>query len=325
MVIMGREITVRDIVFSLLFAIYIEKSFIMKLKLLPYFLLTLSLCLPHQAGAAPDSKSRTLITSANIINTNQNRYPLIFSWMTVQGTGLGPGAPMTPYNYGKGMRAYGIAYQYHEIQPSNSIDIKYWVIDTANTPYVTIEPNDLWGDLAAKFAAKYGSSGTKTLSVMSTINNGKNFASYVKACAAAVYQINPSALLLEETGHILVDNETCSKVQTAPTPTTCDIAGANEIAHGIVNISDVNGYSTKINATVTCSAQATVGFRIVNQRINLGNGISSQLLVNNSLTPENIRVATNTPVNVTIESKLEATAPEPGSISGSSIIIVEIQ
>lgn len=222
--------------------------------------------------------------------------------------------------YAAGYRYYGPVVKLNETVPDGASD---WFSIPDSELSIAINSGDTWPALAARFAQTFGSSGTKTVYSYGPSEVGKTIYTYFDTCMGVGRTRGYSAP--NQPAYAVVDPQTCAKTQQTSTPTTCDIVGPNTIAHGTINAAEVNGYSSTINATVTCSRAATIGFRILNQDINVGNGIKSELQVNGSATPSTISVTKSIPKAITISSTLQATNPTAGTISGSSTIIVDVQ
>lgn len=246
----------------------------------------------------------------------------IVSWIGISDS---MGYPVTLDPYAAGYRYYGPVVKLNETITGPGGGSADWFSIPGTELSIAINSGDTWPALAARFAQTFGSSGTKTISTYgpSEVPGSKTTYTYFDTCMGVgktrgYPSPNPPA-------YAVVDPQTCSKTQQTSTQTTCDIVGPNTIAHGTINAAEVNGYSSTINASVTCSAAATIGFRILNQSINVGNGIKSELKVNGSATPSTISVTKSIPKAITISSTLQATNPTAGTISGSSTIIVDVQ
>ena len=243
----------------------------------------------------------------------------IVSWTGISDSQGYPAAAYDPYS--AGFRYYGPIVKLKESRQGSSMD---WMSMPDSELSIAINPGDTWPALAARFAQTFGLSGTKSVYTYGPSEVSDTIFTFYDTCIGVSKRRGFNASLLPSDA--LADPVTCSKTQKTPTPITCDIVGPNTIAHGMINAAEVNnGYSTTINASVTCSAAATIGFRILNQSINVGNGITSQLKVNGSATPSTISVARSIPKTITISSTLQATNPTAGTISGSSTIIVDVQ
>lgn len=272
-------------------------------------------------------------SAPQIIVTHANIFPMRIDgrdisqvtayWTTIDSSqGAPAGNP-----YAQGLRNYGFLQNY--IARDSPYAEAWWAPNMQQTgghgPIVAVTPEDTWASLTSKFSAQYGSSGSATWRAVTTADPN----AFIKVCIAAYISSSDTTTIITQGGNIsslfMIDPGACSTIAVTPDPTTCDIVGPNTIAHGIINAAEVNGYSTTINATVTCSAAATIGFRILNQSINVGNGITSQLKVNGSATPSTISVTQSIPKTITISSTLQATNPTAGTISGSSTIIVDVQ
>lgn len=268
------------------------------------------------------SAPQIIVTNANIFSIGLRSNQITAYWTTLDSSqGAPAGNP-----YALGFRKYGFLQNYiTQYSPYAEV---WWApnpITQTQGPIVAVTPEDTWASLTSKFTAQYGSSGSATWKAVTTDDPN----AFIRVCIAAYKATVDSTIISSNGGNIstsfMIDPGTCSTIAVTPDPTTCDIVGPNTIAHGTINAAEVNGYSTAINATVTCSAAATIGFRILNQSINVGNGITSQLKVNGSATPSTINVTQSIPKTITISSTLQATNPTAGTISGSSTIIVDVQ
>lgn len=244
----------------------------------------------------------------------------IISWTGISDS---MGYPGTLDPYAAGYRYYGPVVKLNETVTGPGSASADWFSIPDSELSIAINSGDTWPALAARFAQTFGSSGTKTVYTYGPSEVGKTIYTYFDTCMGVGKTRGYNSPNLQ--AYAVVDPQTCSKTQQTSTPTTCDIVGPTTIAHGTINAAEVNGYSSTINATVTCSAAATIGFRILNQSINVGNGITSELKVNGSATPSTISVTKSIPKAITISSTLQATNPTAGTISGSSTIIVDVQ
>lgn len=281
-------------------------------KIYYYLAGILLLCTAAQAFAA----DRVLVTSASSIERRDVVYGQpnsTVSWLAITDNQGYPSAVPDPY--AAGYRYYGPTIHGTETITGSVLDFNAISSELS----IAINSGDTWPSLADRFAKTYGQSGTKAISTYT--GGATSTFTYFNSCfgVTKVQGMNVTSV------QAYTDLTTCAKTQQTSTPATCDIVGPNTIAHGTINAAEVNGYSTTIDASVTCSAAATIGFRILNQSINVGNGITSQLKVNGSATPTTISVEKSTPKAITISSTLQATNPTAGTISGSSTIIVDIQ
>lgn len=273
------------------------------------------MCMASQSFAL----NRIIVTSASSTPSPVagTRGTSIISWTGISDS---MGYPVTSDPYVAGYRYYGPVVKLNETVPDGASD---WFSIPDSELSIAINSGDTWPALAARFAQTFGSSGTKTVYSYGPSEVGKTIYTYFDTCMGVGRTRGYSAP--NQPAYAVVDPQTCAKTQQTSTPTTCDIVGPNTIAHGTINAAEVNGYSSTINATVTCSRAATIGFRILNQDINVGNGIKSELQVNGSATPSTISVTKSIPKAITISSTLQATNPTAGTISGSSTIIVDVQ
>lgn len=189
-------------------------------------------------------------------------------------------------------------------------------VSSRSPSYVEIRSTDTYAMVVERFKSTYGTSGSvwmpRSLSVWSN-----EFRPW--DCMAVYQQANSGT-----TPSDAVSGTCVSTRERTSTPETCNITGPTAINHGLMEVSEVNGKTAQINATVTCPVTTYVQFKIISQNINLGNGITSQIKVNNSTYPPTQQVKAGVATSVQISSTLVATNPQPGQFSGSSVIVVNV-
>lgn len=182
--------------------------------------------------------------------------------------------------------------------------------------YVGIRSTDTYAMVVERFKSTYGVSGTAWVPKRTSVwANG-----YRPWDCMSVYKDANNGSTLSEA----VSGTCIRTTERTFEPATCNITGPTAINHGLMEVSEVNGKTAQINATVTCPVTTYVQFRIISQNVNLGNGITSQIKVNNSTSPPSQQVKAGVATSVPITSTLVATNPQPGQFSGSSVIVVNV-
>ncbi|AHG23026.2 hypothetical protein Z042_24925 [Chania multitudinisentens RB-25] len=271
----------------------------------------LGLLMAAALTSAAHAQPRVIISNATV-GSGGVFAPATVSWISPD---LNSELPTSLYPYSEGYRYYGIGVH---IEDWGNNPPNYW--DTFTATYsptvVAISATDTWATLAAKFIAQAGASGSLSFQ---TYEPASARSTFIKMCIVVFRE----RLLSVSYDAVMPDPISCNTIQHTPNPVSCDIVGPNIINHQVLNDSAVNGHTATVNATLSCTREASVKFRILNQTADLGNGITSILKINNSLAPPLVTVTGATIVE--IESTLQATAPLPGTFSGSSTIIAEIQ
>lgn len=187
---------------------------------------------------------------------------------------------------------------------------------TFSSVNVEIRQADTYEMVVERFKSTYGASGTvwKPRSMSVYDNEYRPW-----DCMAVYKQTNSGATPSEA-----VSGTCISTRERTSSPETCNITGPTSINHGLMEVSEVNGNTAQINASVTCPVTTYVQYRIISQNVKLGNGITSQIKVNNSTNPPYQQVKAGVATNVPISSTLVATNPQPGQFYGSSVIVVNV-
>lgn len=180
---------------------------------------------------------------------------------------------------------------------------------------VALQPGDTWASVAQRFIAQYGASGARVGTY--NLNN-----SYTYEGCAAVSKFNAQGVT--GSGGIIYPGS-CSTIEFSDNVCSIDTYGL--IDHGSLSVSEVNGHTAKINAYISCNMPALIRLRVINSTAYLGNGINSELYIDGALTgvtssPPQYNVSSGRTIE--ISSKLIASAPQPGSFSGSSLVLVDI-
>jgi len=120
----------------------------------------------------------------------------------------------------------------------------------------------------------------------------------------------------------------CSNVPW--TNVTCNVTDpALQISHGDLRDTDVRGHKASVTTRVTCSNDAIVTFRVNEPRIYLGNGVSTDISINGmAMGSGGGSVRYGVPdwgLDVKIESQLITVNPQPGPLSGTLIVFVNLE
>ena len=232
------------------------------------------------------------------------------SWLAISDN---MGYPSVTDPYSAGYMLYGPLSDGTETVDGSALHFKYISSELS----VGINPGDTWESLAVRFANKYGQSGSKSYS--SYTGGATSVFTFKDTCMGVAKR---SGVNYEST--VAADPQTCSKTQQATNPVTCDINASTNINHGVMAISSINGTETTINGNVSCSGNAKISFRMLNQEVSLGHGVTSLLKINNSSSPSEMNIIKSIPSNITITSVLSATNPTAGQLSGNSVVIVDV-
>ncbi|MGE6112827.1 PapG chaperone-binding domain-containing protein [Aeromonas salmonicida] len=181
---------------------------------------------------------------------------------------------------------------------------------------VALAPGDTWQQAVQKFTNQYGQSGS--------IKSSVNITTYYKyeACVAVAKCNNCGSQGPDN----MIYPGSCASIDFANNSCSIDTQGL--IDHGSLNVSEVNGHSAETSAFISCDRPALIRLRVINSTAYLGNGINSDLYIDNSPTgitssPPQYYLGSGIRT-INISSKLSASAPQPGPFSGSSTIIVDI-
>ncbi|MGT4067295.1 UNVERIFIED_CONTAM: hypothetical protein I5919_00500 [Aeromonas hydrophila] len=219
--------------------------------------------------------------------------------------------------YAQGMRWFGVGP--HVVRYTNgtpySPDNYVTLLGSAFT--VPILPGETWADVSQKFVAKFGPAG----SISSPYGIATTY--IYEACAAASVCNNCG----NGGPNVRIYPGSCSSIPWIPV--SCNIGNTSLlIDHGTLNIDEVNGHSATTTTSVTCDSSATIRFRLSDQRPNLGNGIYSDIYINNQgFTGAVGNINYSVPsagLPLTIESRLVSSNPQPGLFSGSVVIIMDV-
>lgn len=219
--------------------------------------------------------------------------------------------------YAQGMRWFGVGAHIVRYSNGNPYSTPNYFAMFGYENAVQIQPGDTWADVSQKFVAKFGASGSITSSW--TLSR-----TYIyEACAGASYCYGCGA----SGNNARIYPGSCSSIPW--TPIACNIGNTSLlIDHGTLNIDEVNGHSATTMTSVTCDSSATIRFRLSDQRPNLGNGIYSDIYINNqgfTGAVGNINYSVpSSGLPLTIESRLVSSNPQPGLFSGSVVIIMDV-
>lgn len=279
-------------------------------------LFLLASTLISQAHAEP----RVIITNAFLKQRDILGGIVTASWATIESKAGGYPTSLHPYDDGFYTYQAGIRYRFYKNDSPTTYN-EYWdALWGGGRVAVRIQPEDTWETLAAKYVKEVGASGTADWFHYKPETPGYTHV-IVQTCMI-VAKNNWGQIA--DSSAIAADPLSCSNIPEVENPAVCDIAinGSNTLDHATLNESAVNGHTATATATLSCNKPASVGFRFLSQSVELGNGITSTIKINDSLSPI---VSVNKPTNVTIKSTLAASNPLPGPFAGSAIIIAEVQ
>ncbi|HEA3131728.1 TPA: hypothetical protein RVR73_003056 [Aeromonas hydrophila] len=180
---------------------------------------------------------------------------------------------------------------------------------------------DTWDTLFQKFIDKFGSSGALT-----ALNGVTNYYKYEMCMAVATCSDCGTA----GPNNVRVYPGSCTTVQFVPS--SCQFEGnvPFEIDHHELLVEEVNGNVASGTAKITCDLPTNIRLRVSNPKIDLGHGIYSNIFINgkgfNDIFVNNdFSVPSGSGgLQLTIESRLEASNPQPGPFSGDTIVIMDI-
>ncbi|MDX7780545.1 PapG chaperone-binding domain-containing protein [Aeromonas hydrophila] len=219
--------------------------------------------------------------------------------------------------YAQGMRWFGLAAHVVRFADGTPTPQENFASLFGSALTVPILPGETWADVSQKFITKFGPAGAHTSPW------GFNKIYVYEACAAASICNDCGA----SGTSVRIYSGSCSSVPW--TPIACNIGNTSLlIDHGTLNIDEVNGHSATTTTSVTCDSSATIRFRLSDQRPNLGNGIYSDIYINNqgfTGAVGNINYSVpSSGLPLTIESRLVSSNPQPGLFSGSVVIIMDV-
>lgn len=253
------------------------------------------------------SAQAALYTSSVTLN---NQVPTIYYFN-------GPASSDNSDLFAAGGRYYGVAVHavsYSDGQPIGRPPNYVSMIGYDNV--ISVARGDTWETLSQKYIARYGT-GSRTGSW------GLNSVYKYEACMA----VSSCGACGTSTGVSIMPNS-CSSVPW--TNVTCNITDpALQISHGDLRDTDVRGHKASVTTRVTCSDDAVVTFRVNESRIYLGNGVSTDISINGmAMGSGGGSVRYGVPdwgLDVKIESQLITVNPQPGPLSGTLIVFVNLE
>ena len=181
---------------------------------------------------------------------------------------------------------------------------------------VPLQPGDTWASATQRFISQFGASGARVGDY--PLNNA-----YTYEGCAAVAKFN--AQIVTGSGAIMYPGS-CSAIEFSDN--VCSIDAYGLIDHGDMTVDEVNGHRANTSAVVSCLTPAMVKIKVINSTLSLGSGIESKLYIDGTATgdtPSYLNYYISTPRMIEISSVLSALSPQPGTFSGSSLVLVDIQ
>ncbi|WP_323912542.1 hypothetical protein [Aeromonas veronii] len=179
---------------------------------------------------------------------------------------------------------------------------------------VPLKPGDTWTSAAQRFIDQYGASGAMvgTYSVINTYN-------YEGCAAVSKFSAQP----VTGSGGIIYPGS-CATIEFSNN--VCSIDASGLIDHGNMTVGEVDGHVAKTYATISCLSPAGVIVRVLNAKALLGNGVESQLFIDGRRGDDSgiITFPIGYPKVFELTSELSSLAPQPGLLSGASIIVIEV-
>lgn len=257
------------------------------------------------------AEPHVIVMDAFMIDKHTILSNLSVTWGTIESSA---GYPTTPKPYDNGFRYYGLAIQGREYSDAAENNPKnYWDTLSGAGRMISIRPEDTWETLAAKI----GKNGTSTLIHYTP----SSYYTLVKVCTV-VSRLSVPATYNES--DVMPDPLSCSNIPQLPDPAKCDIEliGSNIIDHDTLLDTEVNGHTKTTTMGLRCTKPASVEFRIINNPIDLGHGVTSTITIEGSASP--IINVTDLKI-VTITSRLSALNPTAGRLDGKVIVVANVQ
>ncbi|HFF1823944.1 hypothetical protein [Raoultella ornithinolytica] len=262
------------------------------------------------------AEPRLVVMDAFIVDKHIVLSNLSVTWATIDSSA---GYPTSLHPYDDGYRYYGPAIQGREYSDAQETSYRnYWdTLYGGGRTMIRIKPEDTWVTLAEEYGKTVGANGT---GIWAHFTPAFIYA-LVKSCTV-VSRVSIQATYIET--DVMPDPLSCSNIPQIPEPAKCDldIIGSNIIDHGTLQDTEVNGHRKTANITIRCTKPAAVEFRLLNQPVELGNGITSTVTIEGSATPV---IDVSDFKNVTIASMLSASNPTAGPFSGNVIVIANVQ
>lgn len=281
-------------------------------KITCFIFLTMMLLLAKPLQAEP----RLIVVNAFMIDKHVVLSNLSVSWDTIDS---GAGYPTSIHPYDEGFRYYGPALQGRDYDDSTETNYKdYWDTDfSAGRTMIPIEPEDTWVTLAEKYGSVAGAKGAGTYIHYTP----SSYYALVRSCTVVTRSVIATTYLDSD---VKFDPLSCSNIPQVPDPAQCDLelVGSNTIDHGTLLDTEVNGHTKTTTITLRCTKPAAVEFRLLDQPVALGSGITSTVTIEGSESPV---IDVNDFKNITIASQLSALNPVAGPFKGNVVLIANVK
>ncbi|WP_323912544.1 PapG chaperone-binding domain-containing protein [Aeromonas veronii] len=253
------------------------------------------------------SMSAQAAVYATKVYMHTGNYPEI-TWLSTESTAASGDL------YAMGYKYFGLASRMVRFSNGNPVASPNYIAMIPNAS-VALAPGDTWQQAVQKFINQYGQAGS--------IKSSSNITTYYvyEACVAVAKCNNCGSQGAEN----IIYPGSCVSINFANN--ACSIDSQGLIDHGSLNISEVNGHTAKISANISCDMPALIRLRVVNSTAYLGNGINSDLYIDgaatgNTSSPLQYNVSSSRAIE--ISSILSASSPQPGTFSGSSLVLVDV-
>ena len=198
---------------------------------------------------------------------------------------------------------YGLYVKYH--MPTQVFNYSQPV----GNKIIAITPGMTWGEAAAAFQARFGSSGTVT--------DDWNSPPKDWTFCGAVGQGNVSI-----TEPLIV--ESTSSCTVAPlVPVSCTMSSTTEIDHGVLNPSQMAGHTATATGRLSCSRPATMRVRVIPPTVDLGGGWMSTLQIDG--VGDGGTITTSGSSDLSFVSRLSGSSTTTGPLTGTSIVILDAE
>lgn len=232
-----------------------------------------------------------------------------------------PGGTGNQDLWAAGMRWFGVGTVITGLGPTSPnpggpspYDYPYGNLFGSNLGAVQLAPGDTWDAAIAKFLAKYPSSGS--------------FTSWFALNRYYTYQACVMASKCDRCGgEVIPYPGSCSTIPWSRI--SCDITPSNIVLnHGTLQSTEVNGHIAKADMNISCTGNTNIRFRVTSSRINLGLGITSKIFINDTDMggpySEQVYSVQSWGLTVPVESRLQASNPQGGTFSGSTVVLVDV-
>lgn len=259
---------------------------------------------------------RVIVADAFMVDKHSVLSNLSVTWATIES---GAAYPTSLHPYDDGYRYYGPAIQGREYADAEETSYRdYWdTLYGGGRTMIRIKPEDTWVTLAQEYGKTAGVNGTGIWAHYTPAS----YYALIKSCTV-VSRVATQTTYTET--DVMPDPLSCSNIPQIPDPAKCDldIIGSSTIDHGTLVDVEVNGNIKTTTVALKCTKPAAVEFRLLNQPVELGNGIISTITIDGSLSPV---IHVNDFKNVTIASTLSASNPTAGPFSGNIIVIANVK